>query len=128
MNQTILTNPPVWMDLCGATEIIKKAGERAGLKLNILLDNSPSYPMDIISSEGWGICWYTTTGTVCAAAAFDKETGVITKTWPSRSLLRYPESQDRMRKCTVNRAEDMVPFILDHLPQIRKLHERVKRK
>ena len=115
---------PVWMEPSKAADEIVKIGERAGLDLKILLGNEGSRPMDILCSEGWGVCWFTTTGTVCVASRFDDETGMITRVWPSRCLLRYPESQDRARKCIVKHAEAMVPFILDHLTQIRRLHER----
>lgn len=118
---------PEYLSPSKAADMIVKMGKRAGLNLRILMGNEGSYPMDILSSEGWGICWYMSSKTVCVASAFDEETGMIVRCWPSRCLLRYPESQDRERRCKVMHPEAMVPFILDHLSQIRRLHERSSR-
>ena len=115
---------PAWMEPSRAADIIVETGRRAGFRFKILLGNERTRPMDILCSEGWGLCWFMTTGTVAVASRFDDETGMITRWWPSRYLLRYSESQDGERKCIVKRPEAMVPFILDHLTQIRRLHER----
>lgn len=125
-------NYPAWMEPSKAADIIVETGRRAGLSLKVLLGNELSRPMDILSSEGWGICWFMTTGTVAVASKFDEETGMIMRWWPSRYLMRYSERladpQNREQKCIVKRAEAMVPFILDHLTQIRRLHERSRKK
>lgn len=109
---------PAVDDIDDKVERIKEDAKKAGMALGARVCHSTAKQIMIASPEGWGIMWWTTTGTV-APVKFGAN-GKIVCRWPSSVFLTEEEAAQKKIFHIVAEVENIVPFIQS---QIAKIHE-----
>lgn len=105
-----------------AVEYLKEEAKQKGLSIDVI-DRKElcGKPIDLISNEGWALRWHTTNGTL---SQFRDDENSERLFFPSSWLFGYRVTND---KCTIDKVEEVIPFIQEHIETIRTLQKKRER-
>ena len=109
-------------DKNSAVEYLKAEAKQKGLSIDVT-DRKElcGKPIDLISNEGWALRWHTTNGTL---SQFRDDENSERLFFPSSWLFGYRVTND---KCTIDKVEEVIPFIQEHIETIRTLQKKRER-